>query len=191
MSRRRSDSRATRRRADAAPTVRLATEDDFDFICVLAGEVFAHLGPSYAEWSREWMADPRVGTFVAARGDTRLGYIMLATAVSASGLRMLGNVLAVAVVATARRQGIGRLLLQSALEILAHADTGAPDRRVDLTVAEDNPAARALFESFGFQLLEGGEATYPAGQRSLSMCRAVETEEPAARKSRRRVIKSK
>lgn len=158
--------------------VRAATGRDAKFVSELAGQVFGYLGPSYAEWSLEWMQDSRVGTLVAVRGRARVGYVMIATALSASGQRMLGNVLAIAVVPEARREGIGRTLLQAAIDVMAAADNGTRERRLDLTVAEGNAPARALFEQFGFERRDGGAAIYPAGQVSCTMSRMVAPRPP-------------
>jgi ribosomal protein S18 acetylase RimI-like enzyme len=57
------------------------------------------------------------------------------------------------VVPALRGRGLGRALLEATMETAREA--GAP--HIDLTTGEDDTAARALYESFGFTNREGSE----------------------------------
>lgn len=65
------------------------------------------------------------------------------------------EILTLAVAPPHRRQGIGALLLGEATDMLRAGGT----RRLFLEVAADNPAARALYTSYGF-LVTGRRAGY-------------------------------
>ena len=48
------------------------------------------------------------------------------------------------------RRGVGRLLMQSVMELLSSGEFPTPVKIATLTVVENNEAARRLYESFGF-----------------------------------------
>lgn len=69
------------------------------------------------------------------------------------------EILTLAVAPPHRRQGIGGLLLEEASEMLRAGGT----RRLFLEVAADNPAARALYTSYGFLVTGRRSAYYDRG----------------------------
>ena len=85
------------------------------------------------------------------------------------------QVLAVGVLPAARRRGVGRALLDHALE----ATRAAGGRRVTLEVAHDNEPARRLYEGAGFSVFNVRRGYYPAtGADALEMERVVDPEPP-------------
>jgi len=81
------------------------------------------------------------------------------------------ELLAVGVLPEARRQGLGRRLLEHVLAA-ARASGG---RRVLLEVAQSNTAARRLYESVGFQVLDVRRGYYSmTGDDALVMERLLE-----------------
>lgn len=84
------------------------------------------------------------------------------------------ELLAVAVLPQARRRGVGRRLLDEVLaEIRARGG-----RRVLLEVARSNAAARRLYESAGFRVLDVRRGYYATGDDALVMERLLK--QPAA-----------
>jgi ribosomal-protein-alanine N-acetyltransferase len=68
-----------------------------------------------------------------------------------------GEILALAIEPALRRTGLGRALVDAALTHAAHAGAEA----VWLEVAEDNPAARALYADAGFVEIGRRRGYYP------------------------------
>ena len=84
---------------------------------------------------------PGTEGFLAVAGDDPSGMILFRVAADE------GEILTLAVLASARRSKIGSLLLQSALRVAR----GRGARSVYLEVAEDNKAAIALYDEAGFR----------------------------------------
>jgi ribosomal-protein-alanine N-acetyltransferase len=81
------------------------------------------------------------------------------------------ELLAVAVLPEARRRGVARRLLEHV--IAATGESGG--RRVLLEVARSNTAARRLYESLGFRVLDVRRGYYPTtGDDALVMERLLE-----------------
>jgi [ribosomal protein S18]-alanine N-acetyltransferase len=81
------------------------------------------------------------------------------------------ELLAVGVLPQARRQGVGRRLLEHVLA----AVRASGGRRVLLEVAQSNTAARRLYESLGFRVLDVRRGYYPiTGDDALVMERLLE-----------------
>jgi ribosomal-protein-alanine acetyltransferase len=81
------------------------------------------------------------------------------------------ELLAVGVLPEARRQGLGRRLLEHVIE----AVRASGGRRVLLEVARSNTAARRLYEGAGFRLLDVRRGYYRAtGDDALVMERSLE-----------------
>jgi ribosomal-protein-alanine N-acetyltransferase len=127
--------------------LRRATPDDLDAIMAIEHTVFAS-----DAWSEESMA--------AELGD-RHGYYLVAFPVGEpsrveayAGLRApnrepQADIQTIAVAGTARRQGLGRVLMQT---LIGEArQRGAQE--VFLEVRADNPGAQALYESLGFEAI--------------------------------------
>ncbi|PWJ65476.1 ribosomal protein S18-alanine N-acetyltransferase [Rathayibacter iranicus] len=117
-------------------------------------------------WSRGTMAEEirsrHTRYLVAEREGALVGYAGLLCPVGAHE----GDVQTIAVVASARRTGLGRRLLHALLE--AAAERGARD--VFLEVRADNPAAQTLYRSAGFEEIGVRPAYYqPDGVDAIVM----------------------
>ena len=76
------------------------------------------------------------------------------------------EILALGVVPSARRQGVGRALLAHAIAVTR----GAGGRRITLEVGRDNAPARQLYEAAGFVVVNVRAGYYPAtGEDALEM----------------------
>jgi ribosomal protein S18 acetylase RimI-like enzyme len=133
--------------------LRAAGPTDLAAVRSLAARSFAHLG-DYGTILADWFRARGVRTAVAESPPDLLGFVMWAE----------GRILAIAVAADARRQGVGRALLRHALE--AHGD--GP---ITLEVAADNGAAQALFQAEGFAARPGAGGRYPGGVPYETMVR--------------------
>lgn len=143
------------RRADAV---------DASFVLDLAAHSFAHLG-DYRTILAGWFAHPAVRTTLAIDGGDPIGFSMLAFLQGDYG-PPTADLVALAVVPEARRQGIARALLTHLIAIarVDAARIGAADV-IRLEVADDNAAARALFEGAGFCHRPRDDGRYPSGAR--------------------------
>jgi ribosomal protein S18 acetylase RimI-like enzyme len=106
---------------------------------------------------RELLADRAITVLLAGDGPEGLAVLRFRRAIWTPGLECY--LAELYVVPTRRRQGLGRALLQAAIELARSegADT------MDLGTSEDDVAARALYESLGFRNREGrsdGPITY-------------------------------
>ncbi len=136
----------------------------------LAGEVFAPFG-DYRQLLPSWLRLAGVLTYVAEVGGKAAGYVMLAF--FEDGPTLVGDVLAIAVDPQAQGQGVGRALLQHALDVCELAAERTAIRAVRLSVADTNARARRLFESCGFVEVPGDFGTYEGGQRALHLERPL------------------
>jgi GNAT superfamily N-acetyltransferase len=140
-------------------TIRQATAADRPFVESASVEAFAHFGP-YGEILPPLLDERGVQTLVAESDGQPIGFAMLRRG-------PLAELVAIAVTGAWRRRGVGRLLLAAAERLALEAPR--PARRLWLTCAEDNRAARRLFERAGWSVAPGARGTYPAGQPSLEM----------------------
>lgn len=106
------------------------------------------------------------GFFVAA-GESVLGYV-IADVVSNQGIP-LGHIKDIAVRADARGDGIGRVLLRRALNMLEAQRVHA----VKLEVRESNERAISLYRSQGFEHRRTVEGYYDDGEDALLLVRAT------------------
>lgn len=127
--------------------LRKADVGDLDAIMMLESTIF-----TTDAWSRRAMRSELIGTngyylvaFPPETPDTVDGYAGLFAPRGAPQ----GDIQTIAVAETARRQGLGRVLVQT---LVAEArDRGV--REVFLEVRTDNPGAQALYESLGFNAI--------------------------------------
>jgi ribosomal-protein-alanine N-acetyltransferase len=152
--------------------IRAATEADHAWIRRLSAEVYAALG-DYDLIIGSWLDHPGVLAQVDEHDGARRGFILLGFH-PASGGATVADLLAIAVDAAHRRRGLGARLLEHAIHLgeLARRDRALDELR--LTVAEDNPVARRLFEAFGFRAVDEDHGRYDGGQRAIRMARRFE-----------------
>lgn len=141
--------------------LREATVDDLDAIMAIEESEFTS-----DAWSRTMMREEirsrHTRYLVAEDAGELVGYAGLLCPVGAHE----GDVQTIAVLATARRAGLGRRLLRAL--VAAAAERGA--REVFLEVRADNPAAQSLYHSEGFEEIGVRPAYYqPDGVDALVM----------------------
>src|SRR5262249_2862670 len=83
------------------------------------------------------------------------------------------DVLAIAVLPEWRSRGVGRQLLQRAIESGREARRTLDVRDIRLTVADTNVRAQAMFEREGFEHRSEEPGRYDGGQVALRMGRAL------------------
>ncbi len=153
-----------------AIALRDAGTADLQFLSALSQQAFAHYG-DYSGVLPDWLASPAVQTVVAEDRDGRpVGFAMLGVRPPRRLVMHLGGeLLAIAVVAERRREGIGRLLL---LEIERRA-RAAKMRELRLSTAATNLVARRLYASAGFAVQTRYARFYPSGQSALEMAKRL------------------
>src|SRR5262245_202099 len=138
---------------------------DPEWIRATAAEVYARLG-DYGKIIPSWMSHPGVLTFVEAidegGAEVRRGFILIGfyEPDDLVPARVVADLLAIAVAPDQQRRGVGRTLLEFAVDVAELAHPGAPVREIRLTVAEDNAPALALFRSTGFEVLDPEHGAY-------------------------------
>jgi ribosomal-protein-alanine N-acetyltransferase len=152
--------------------LRSAGAGDLRFVSRLADEVFAAYG-DYARLLTEWATTPGVETTIAEEDGVPVGLTLLAFFKGAPPTTWIADLLAIAVAESSRRRGLGRMLLDAALRRVAEVNLARPLDYVRLSVAEENAAARSLFENAGFDYVDDERGHYPRGQRALHMRRPI------------------
>lgn len=114
-----------------------------------------HASASEEPWSAESLAaliaSPGVFARLALADGSPAGFVLARLAADEA------EILTLAVVPAARRQGLGQALMRSALDAAAAAGAG----RMLLEVAADNRGARALYAGLGFVAVGRRRAYYP------------------------------
>ena len=138
---------------------------DHAAVSELAGSLFAGLG-DYGDAVAGWLIDPAVEGWTEDRDGAGIrGFVLLAHGPTVSP--PYAYLLAIGVEPASRRGGLGSRLLRWALQE-ARAAPYRP-QRVELAVAVDNSAARALFRAEGFIERSGPSSRYPSGARAIVM----------------------
>ena len=162
------------------PALRPARPEHARFLADLAGEAFDEYG-DYRPMVAAWAADPHVEVTLAEHDGAPVGAAFLVFLRPGEAPdTTVGDLLALAVAAPFRGRGFGRALLA---HVVARARDVARRHGIGalrLTVAEGNAAARRLFESAGFAY-DGGEGSYPRGQRALHMSLDLRRRAPRSR----------
>jgi ribosomal-protein-alanine N-acetyltransferase len=84
----------------------------------------------------------------------------------------VADLLAIGVAPAHQRRGVGRTLLDFAVDVaMSHPQEV---RELRLTVADDNAPALALFLRSGFVVLDPTHGAYDKGQRALRMRKRLE-----------------
>jgi ribosomal-protein-alanine acetyltransferase len=122
-------------------TLRQATPDDVDAIMALEESTFGSDAWSADSMSSE-LGSEHTHYLMAMNGDEFAGYAGLLAPVGSGD----GDIQTIAVSPFARRQGLGRLLMEALIE---EAETRGATQ-VFLEVRADNPNARALYDDLGF-----------------------------------------
>jgi GNAT superfamily N-acetyltransferase len=157
-----------------AVRIRRGTAGDSGFVREVAVQVFHHLG-DYGRILPTWLLHEGVLTHVAEEGGVAVGVTMLGFYPIGSGSSsgLVADLLAIAVSPRAQGRGVGKKLLQHAIEHVRDAQKRLSVREIKLSVADDNGRARRLFVQFGFALVPGEHGYYDGGQVALHMTRGV------------------
>lgn len=145
--------------------LRPAADGDRDFVRRLSASVFARFG-DYDATLPETMGLSWVRTIVAETGGRAVAFAMYS--LEALAVREI-ELLAIAVEPEWQSRGIGRRLLEHVEGAAPTLVRGRGTAWVHLNVAEDNEAARRLFESSGYLPTGTEHGHYAGGQRSIGM----------------------
>jgi ribosomal protein S18 acetylase RimI-like enzyme len=142
--------------ADDGPLIkrvrlRALETDPLSFGSALASEV-VFSDPQWAEWTSEGASGAETATLIAVRGQEPVGMV---AAYRDENQRSLFHVIAMWVAPEARREGIGRRLLQEIESWIASCGGTS----VQLSVSDAAEAASDLYEKAGYQ---------PDGERTAS-----------------------
>jgi ribosomal protein S18 acetylase RimI-like enzyme len=150
--------------------IRRAEVADHPWIIATGAEAYADLG-DYTRILPSWIDHDMQGR---GRGFAMLGFYMEDPTGTGQGpSQVVADLLALAVLPSQQRRGIGNKLLAHVIEV---AERVAPASRIEtlrLTVAETNTGAQRMYARAGFRMVEGS-ATYDRGQRALRMARTLE-----------------
>ena len=146
---------------------------DRDFVQSLSGASFARLG-AYDGILTGWFDHASVNTTLATVEGSSVGFVMWAFVDREPDgpTPRVADVIAIAVEDAWRGKGIGRALLRCALRQASALAPSVGARRIELSVAEDNPLAGGLFASEGFVRRPKDDVRYPGGQRCLRLARS-------------------
>jgi ribosomal protein S18 acetylase RimI-like enzyme len=158
--------------------IRRAEVRDHPWIVAIGAEAYRDLG-DYTRILPSWLEQPGVLAWIddddtgRGRGFAMLGFYMEPQDARGDARQeVVADLLALAVLPSHQRNGIGTRLLEHVIEV---AERVAPSSRIGnlrLTVAEDNVAAQRLYERAGFHIVDGS-THYDRGQRALRMVRPL------------------
>lgn len=157
--------------------IRRATGFDRSWMIATASEAFAHLG-DYQRILPSWLDQPGVLSWVDEHLSTRRGLAVLAfygEALPAGqhGLRVVADLLALAVPPPFQRKGLGSALLAHVLRIVDSMGVSAGAREVRLTVEASNAVAQRMYERAGFTLHRELASNYESGLVGWRMTRPL------------------
>ncbi len=159
--------------------IRRAEVSDYPWVIATGAEAYNDLG-DYTRILPSWLEQPGVLAWIdhdasgRGRGFAMLGFYME----DASGNRgagaqqVIADLLALAVLPTFQRHGIGSKLLAHVIDVAERVAPSSHIGQLRLTVAEDNVGAQRLYARTGFTVVDGS-ATYDRGQRALRMARPL------------------
>jgi [ribosomal protein S18]-alanine N-acetyltransferase len=155
-----------RARVGPGLTIRDGRPADAPYVVKLGAVAFARFG-DYGPIMEGFLASPDVRSVIAEAAGHRVGFALVELPPAHPGF---ADLVAIAVDARHRRAGVGRALLSRV--IASREERGEPSVLV-LTVADDNPAAIALFRSRGFETIPDSLGRYTGGQASHRMAKTV------------------
>ena len=157
--------------------IRRAEVRDYPWIIATGAEAYRELG-DYTRILPSWLEQPGVLAWIdedsqhRGRGFAMLGFYM-EDGRDAGGVQgVVADLLALAVLPSFQRKGIGTRLLEHVIEVAERVAPSSQITQLRLTVAEGNVAAQRLYARHGFAIVDGS-ATYDRGQRALRMARAL------------------
>ena len=157
--------------------IRRAEVQDHPWIVASGAEAYADLG-DYTRILPSWLEQPGVLAWIdhdvqgRGRGFAMLGFYSEDSALREGKQQVIADLLALAVLPTYQRKGIGSKLLTHVIDVAERVAPSSHINQLRLTVAENNVGAQRLYARAGFHIVEGS-ATYDRGQRALRMVRAL------------------
>lgn len=152
----------------------LSQRAESDWVRDTAQLVYAPLG-DYGTIIPDWMSHPGVLTYLELDDDeTRRGFILLGFYEPGDRKSALvADLLAIGVAPEHQRKGVGRTLLEFALDLSMEAAKQTQVTEIRLTVAATNRPALALFRGAGFEVLDAHHGSYDGGQRAIRMVKKL------------------
>ena len=163
--------------------IRRAEAQDHPWIIATGAEAYRDLG-DYTRILPSWLEQPGVLAWIdhdaagRGRGFAMLGFYTEADPPNTpktpktNGQQVIADLLALAVLPTYQRRGIGSRLLTHVIDVAERVAPASRIMQLRLTVAEDNVGAQRLYAQAGFHVVEGA-ATYDRGQKALRMVRSL------------------
>jgi ribosomal protein S18 acetylase RimI-like enzyme len=154
--------------------IRRATSTDHHWIRTLAADVYRELG-DYWTIIGSWLDHPGVLTYLDEGGRQARGFILLGFYQPRGAVpgACVADLLAIAVAREHQRQGLGRRLLEYAIQLGEAAGERRAIPEIRLTVADTNLVGQKLFRSLGFTVLDQDHGHYDGGQRAIRMSRPL------------------
>ncbi len=156
--------------------IRRAEVADHPWIIATGAEAYRDLG-DYTRILPSWLEQPGVLAWIdhdvqgRGRGFAMLGFYMEGNE-PGGGSQVVADLLALAVLPTFQRKGLGGKLLAHVIEVAERVAPSSHIGTLRLTVAETNTGAQRLYARTGFTIVDGS-ATYDRGQRALRMSRPL------------------
>lgn len=161
--------------------IRRAEVADHPWIIATGAEAYRDLG-DYTRILPSWLEQPGVLAWIdqdvqgRGRGFAMLGFYMedptLSGGAPGSRSQVVADLLALAVLPTQQRRGIGSKLLTHVIDVAERVAPASQIEALRLTVAETNTGAQRMYVRAGFRIVDGS-ATYDRGQRALRMARPL------------------
>jgi ribosomal protein S18 acetylase RimI-like enzyme len=157
--------------------IRRAELADHPWIIATGAEAYQDLG-DYTRILPSWLEQPGVLAWIdydvqgRGRGFAMLGFYLDDPTSGASSSQVIADLLALAVLPSFQRRGIGTKLLHHVIEVAERVAPSSHISSLRLTVAESNTSAQRLYARHGFRIIDGS-ATYDRGQRALRMARPL------------------
>jgi ribosomal protein S18 acetylase RimI-like enzyme len=160
--------------------IRRAELADHPWIIATGAEAYHDLG-DYTRILPSWLEQPGVLAWIdhdvqgRGRGFAMLGFYLDDPAASPDEVvpsQVVADLLALAVLPSFQRRGIGTKLLHHVIEVAERVAPSSHIATLRLTVAETNTGAQRLYARYGFRVIDGS-ATYDRGQKALRMARPL------------------
>jgi len=158
--------------------IRRAELADHPWIIATGAEAYQDLG-DYTRILPSWLEQPGVLGWIdydvhgRGRGFAMLGfYLEDPTGAPNGSSQVIADLLALAVLPSFQRRGIGTRLLHHVIEVAERVAPSSHIASLRLTVAETNVGAQRLYARHGFHIIDGS-ATYDRGQKALRMARPL------------------
>lgn len=157
--------------------IRRAELADHPWIIATGAEAYQDLG-DYTRILPSWLEQPGVLAWIdydvhgRGRGFAMLGFYLDDPSASAGSAQVIADLLALAVLPSFQKRGIGTKLLHHVIEVAERVAPSSQIASLRLTVAEANTGAQRLYARHGFRIIDGS-ATYDRGQKALRMARPL------------------